>query len=102
MRDARGRSPSPKRLGEVLGDFRGEVTPPTLLAAVQTHWDEVVGPRIAGVTDVIDEREGVVTVECSSAVWAQELELMAPRILARLQDRIGGPAPEKLRFRAAR
>jgi predicted nucleic acid-binding Zn ribbon protein len=53
------------------------------------------------VTEVVGEREGVVTVECSSAVWAQELELMAPRIVGRLKNEIGDSAPEKLRFRAA-
>ncbi len=101
MRDARGRSPAPKAIGEVLEVFRREVAPESPLAAVQVVWDAVVGERIAGVTEVVEEREGVVTVECASAVWAQELELMGPRILARLEDEIGDEAPQKLRFRTA-
>ncbi len=102
MRDGRGRSPSPKRLGEVLGEIRGEVMPQTPLAAVQAVWDRVVGERIAAVTEVSAEREGTVTVECSSASWAQELELMGPRIVVRLGDEIGDLAPSRLRFVAAR
>lgn len=101
MRDWRGRSPDPKSIGDSLKSFRDEVAPPTPLAGVQTVWDGVVGERIASVTEVIGEVDGVVTVECSSAVWAQELEMMAPRILDRLGDELGESAPENLRFRAA-
>ncbi len=101
MRDARGRSPAPRRISQVLGEFQAEIAPETPLAAIQMAWDEAVGERIAAVTDVVDEREGVVTVECSSAVWAQELELMAPRILTRLSEVLGDLGPEKLRFRAS-
>lgn len=70
------------------------------MAAVQAVWEKVVGERVAAVTEVVDERDGVVTVECSSSVWAHELELMAPRILDRLREETGGSGPEKLRFRA--
>ena len=101
MRDRRGRSPDPKPLGELLGEFRSEVAPATPLAAVQMAWPEVVGERIAAVTEVVAEREGVITVDCSTSVWAQELELMAPRILARLEAQLEGSAPEKLRFRTS-
>lgn len=100
MRDARGRSPAPRRIAQVLGEVQDDIAPKTPLAAVQMVWDETVGERIAAVTDVVDEREGVLTVECSSAVWAQELELMAPRILTRLSDVLGDLGPRKLRFRA--
>lgn len=100
MRDSRGRSPSPKPIGAVLDEVRRDLAPETPLASVQTLWDRTVGDRIAAVTEVVEERDGVVTVECSSAVWAQELELMSPRIIARLRDELGDAAPEKLRFRA--
>jgi len=101
MRDSRGRSPSPKPIGRLARDFSATVAPQTPLAAIQAIWDEAVGERIAAVTEVVEEREGLVTVECSTAVWAQELELMAPRISARIADRLGGEGPEKLRFRVA-
>lgn len=101
MRDWRGRSPDPKSIGESLRDFRAEVAPATPMAGVQAIWDRVVGERISAVTEVVGEQEGIVTVECSSSVWAQELEMMAPRILSRLGEEMGDSAPEKLRFRAA-
>lgn len=99
MRDWRGRSPSPKPIGEMLGGFRTEIAPGSPLAAVQGVWKGVVGEKIAAVTEVVDERDGVLTIECSSAVWAQELELMGPRIRAGLERELGDSAPEKIRFR---
>lgn len=99
MRDSRGRSAPPRRLDQLLTDFQAEIAPPTSLAAVQLAWGELVGERIAAVTEVTGEREGVITVQCSSAVWAQELELMAPRILKRLEEQLDNLAPQKLRFR---
>lgn len=102
MRDARGRTQPPKPIGETLGSFRTEIAPETVLAAVQGVWDGVVGDRIAAVTDVVEERENTITVECSNPVWADELELMAPRIMTRLREELGDRSPEKLRFRSSR
>lgn len=100
MRDERGRSARPRRLGELLGDFQEDIKPPTALAAIEMVWRGVVGDQIAEVTELVAEREGVLTVSCSSAVWAQELEMMGPRILSRLSTEIGDLAPQELRFRA--
>lgn len=101
MRDGRGRSPDPKSLGKAISDLRSELSPATPVVAVQAVWNEVVGEKIAAATEVIEEREGTVLIECKSAVWAQELELMAPGIIARLDQAMGGSGPEKLRFRSS-
>jgi len=50
---------------------------------------------------VTAERDGTVTVECSSTVWAQELELMSGQLLAKLERELGAPGPQKLRFRSS-
>jgi predicted nucleic acid-binding Zn ribbon protein len=76
--------------------------PATLLALVQEAWPQVAGETLAAEADPVAEREGVLTVRCSSAAWAQELELMAPELLERLADRIGPAAQgtvERIRFR---
>ena len=99
MRDKRGKSPDPRPLGDLLDGFRTGLAPGSPLAAVQGVWNDLVGDRIAAKTEVVDERDGVLVVECSSAVWAQELELMGPRILSRLRERIGDSAPREVRFR---
>jgi predicted nucleic acid-binding Zn ribbon protein len=73
--------------------------PRTDLAAVQAAWAGAVGAQLAAVATPVSERDGTLTVECASAVWAQELDLMQAQLLERLQEELGGRAPEALRFR---
>ena len=61
----------------------------TLLARVQACWGDAVGPGLSAAARPVGEREGVVTVACESAVWAQELELLGSDLLARLNERLG-------------
>jgi predicted nucleic acid-binding Zn ribbon protein len=48
----------------------------------------------------VAERDGVVTVACRSAVWAQELELMSEAVRERLNAALGRPAVRRLRASA--
>ena len=41
----------------------------------------------------------MLTVHCDAAVWAQELDLMAPALLARLNAALGEERLHKLRCR---
>jgi predicted nucleic acid-binding Zn ribbon protein len=81
----------------VLDRIRDELEPETLLAEVQRAWREAVGPAIALEAQPTSERGGVVTVSCSASVWAQELDLMAPAILARLNARLRSGQVARLR-----
>jgi predicted nucleic acid-binding Zn ribbon protein len=76
--------------------------PATLLAAVQSAWPRAVGEAIAREATPVSEREGVVTVACRSATWAQELDLLSVRILEQLRQNLPpGRALEGLRFAAS-
>jgi predicted nucleic acid-binding Zn ribbon protein len=75
---------SPRSLQAALGALADELAPQTLLAEVQRAWSQVVGQAIAAQAQPTGERGGVVTVSCSASVWAQELDLMAPQIIERL------------------
>lgn len=99
MRDSRGRSRSPRRIGTAVGRVRSRIEPDTPLAAVERVWAQVVGAGIAAVTRPAGERDGVLTVTCEGAVWAQELSLMESDIRARLAGEIGDKAPAEIRFR---
>ena len=48
------------------------------------------------------ERDGVVELACRSSVWAQELDLMALDLTARLNAAIGRDAVRSLRCVAVR
>jgi predicted nucleic acid-binding Zn ribbon protein len=89
--------PTPRRLTLALDHIRDEFAPATLLAEVQRAWREAVGAKIALEAQPTRERAGVVTVSCSSSVWAQELDLMAPEIIERLNQRLAAGSVARLR-----
>ena len=90
------RRTAPRRLAAALAEAVGEAAPATLLARVQVCWAEVVGPAIAAEATPAAERSGTLTVECRSAVWAGELELLAPDLVARLNAALGTPGDPPL------
>lgn len=91
---SRGAFRPPKRLGEALGRVRSEAAPATLLAAVQGAWPQVAGEAVSLEAQPVSERDGVVTITCRSSTWAQELDLMAPQLLERLQAALPASAGE--------
>ncbi len=101
-RDERGRPKQPEPLAGAIGRFADSVTPETAEARVRSVWPGAVGEKVAAVTRVAGEREGVVWVECESAVWAEELGLMEGRIRESLNRALAGRGQdpvEKISFR---
>jgi predicted nucleic acid-binding Zn ribbon protein len=88
---------SPRLMAVALDRAREEWEPDSLLAEVQRVWMAAVGPAIAGEAHPAAERGGVVTVSCSASVWAQELDLMGPSILERLNQRLRAGRVSRLR-----
>jgi predicted nucleic acid-binding Zn ribbon protein len=68
----------------------GRLAPATLLGDVQRVWEQAAGPAIAREAAPVSERGGTVTLECSSAVWTAEIDLMGPGLVAQLNARLGG------------
>jgi len=69
---------------------------------VQAAWADVAGAAVAEEAEPVSEREGVVTIACSSAVWAQELELLGGELTERLKGRLDRAEElAGLRFRMA-
>lgn len=99
MRDTRGRSARPVRASEALAGLKAQIRPQTTLALAQAVWANAVGERIAAVTEVAEEVEGTLYVDCVSAVWSQELSLMEPRLREILGAAMDGKAPHEIRFR---
>jgi predicted nucleic acid-binding Zn ribbon protein len=88
---------SPRRMELALERLADDLAPDTVLAEVQRAWSPVVGAAIAAQAEPTAERGGVVTVSCAASVWAQELDLMAPQIVARLNDALARDAVRRLR-----
>ena len=83
------RRPAPRSAATAVAALADRLAPQTTLAAVQRVWPAAVGDAIASRATPTGERDGVVVVGCESAVWAQELDLMAPELTARLNDALG-------------
>lgn len=83
---------APRRLGDALGRVRVEAEPRTLLGAVQSVWAGAAGPGVAAEAEPVAERDGVVTIACRSATWAQELDLLQGELLEGLNEALSDPA----------
>jgi predicted nucleic acid-binding Zn ribbon protein len=72
-------------------------------AGVIDEWAAAVGAQIAAVTEPISvTADGVLWVRVTTAAWMNELSLLAPTLLQRL-NAVPGRAPVKqLRFRLGR
>jgi predicted nucleic acid-binding Zn ribbon protein len=92
---------APRPLGFALDGARTGWAPATLLADLQSVWPDAVGAAIAAEATPASERGGVVTIACSASVWAQELDLMAPTIIERLNAAVGGGRVTRIRCVAA-
>ena len=88
---------APRPIGLALDGLQAEWEPDTLLAAVQRVWPSAVGATIAEAASPTAERGGVLTVACAAAVWAQELDLMGPTILERLNGALPSGRVDRLR-----
>jgi predicted nucleic acid-binding Zn ribbon protein len=93
------RRPAPRPLSAALDGFTAALSPSGTLARVQVVWNAAIGPTVAAAAAPTAERDGVLIVTCSAAVWAQELELMAPTLLERLNEALGEDLLHKLRCR---
>jgi predicted nucleic acid-binding Zn ribbon protein len=91
----------PRAVGLAVAALAERLAPQTLLADVQRAWPEAVGPVVAAQAEPSGECDGVLAVTCSSAVWAQELDLMAPEVVERLNGLLAGGTVRALRCSAA-
>jgi len=85
----------PRPLGESLPQLKARLAPHTLLAEVQDEWQAAAGPAVARQCEPVSEKAGVVSVRCSSGVWAAELSMMSAQVLERLNE--ARPADRKVR-----
>lgn len=65
-------------------------------------WNEVVGPQIAAHAQPAKIRDGVLEIRVDQAVWMQQLQLMKPKILARLNERLGAEVFRDIFWRRGR
>lgn len=83
----------PMTLGAAINRLlveRGWETP-AAVGGVMGRWPQIVGPDVAKhcVPERYDETERVLTVRCDATAWATNLRLLAPTLVARLNEDLG-------------
>jgi predicted nucleic acid-binding Zn ribbon protein len=93
---------APRPFAAAIESFTADAAPASLLAKVQAAWPGVAGSVMTEEAEPVSERAGVVTFNCRSATWANELDLLSADLVERLNGALGtaGPGPVTgLRFR---
>lgn len=88
---------APRPLSAALDAFAARAAPATALARAQEAWPRAAGPAIAAAATPTAEREGVLTITCEAAVWAQELDLMSEQLIGALNAELGVESVRELR-----
>lgn len=90
----------PTAVGELLGKVLGDLG---LEGVARAHrigaiWEEAVGAQIAAHCRPLGLRGSVLELQVDSPVWAQQLQLRKPELIAALERALGEGAPRELRF----
>ncbi len=90
-KSARPNRDEPSALGDVLGELVNDQGWTEKLAAqrVFTDWPKIVGTEVAQHSEVIAFEDGEVEVRTDSTAWATQLRMLAPRIVAKLNEEFG-------------
>ncbi|GAB4279663.1 MAG: hypothetical protein Kow0056_13130 [Coriobacteriia bacterium] len=65
---------------------------------IESVWPEVAGKAIADKTKSLRFKDERLTVVVASAAWANELSLMGPELVRRLNDTLGETVVREIRF----
>jgi hypothetical protein len=89
----------PERIGDDVKKELGRFGPAAGMAELVGAWPSLVGEQIArNAWPARFARDGTLHVATSSSAWAFELSQLAPQLIARLQEALGGVAPQAIRF----
>lgn len=88
-RDGRDPVPLGAAVNRLITDRGWEA--PAAVGGVMGRWPQLVGPEVAQHCEPqkYDEAECTLTVRCDSTAWATQLRLLAPRLVARLNEDLG-------------
>ncbi len=96
----RRRRSQPEGLGKLVPQVLEELglDVPVRVLRIAERWEHAVGAEIAAHCRPVSLRDGTLEASVDSSVWAQQLQLRKPEILAALRAELGDQAPDDLRF----
>ena len=94
-------SNQPQRLGSVLADLVDRYGYRERLDAARAveAWPEGAGETLAGVTDQVWMRHGVLHIKVKSAAWRHQLQFQRQQWRDRLNEHLSGPVVDEVVFR---
>ncbi|RYJ06443.1 MAG: DUF721 domain-containing protein [Actinomycetales bacterium] len=97
----RAKREDPTDISAVLGRLQKDRGWDDRLAAqrVFTDWGSIVGQEVATHSKVVGFDDAIVHVETDSTAWATQLKLLAPRIVAKLNDELGDGSVLRIEIR---
>ncbi len=87
----------PRRIGEILDPALARLGTSDQ-ARAYVAWARASGDQIASGARPRSFRRGMLTVECSSSVWANELTLLSDQLLRRMREVVPDHPVRRLRF----
>lgn len=94
-------SSQPQSLSSVLADLVDRYGYRERLDAARAveAWPTVVGPAIAGVTEQVWMRDGVLHVKIRSSAWRHQLQFQRPQWRARMNEHLNSEVVDEVVFR---
>ncbi len=80
---------APRPLGLAVEGLRDSLAPAGALSRIQRVWEQAVGETVAAEAWPVAEHAGVLSVACSSAVWAAELRMLSGELVERCNAALG-------------
>jgi predicted nucleic acid-binding Zn ribbon protein len=105
MTDQKPRRRAPTAVGEALRGYlsRSGIGPRVAQAQTVIDWPTLVGPQIAAVTEPESVApDGTMFVRVTTSAWMNELQLMMPDIMARINAGRGSGRIKTIRWLLAR
>lgn len=104
MKERRPQLPRPLRTSSILHKFLIEqgLTGKLNSYRIWQLWPSIVGPQIAARTQPLRLRDQVLEVRVDHPVWMQQLQLMKPQLLQRLNQQLGSDTIKDIYLRRGR
>ena len=93
----RERRAAPRRLGDIINPALARMAT-SEQARAYGAWARAAGDQVASGAHARHFARGVLTVECNSSVWANELTYLGGQLLARLDEVAPGHPIKRFRF----
>ncbi|MCD9199383.1 DUF721 domain-containing protein [Aeromicrobium wangtongii] len=101
VKPARPRNEDPSTIADLLGEVvRNQGWADKLDdQRIFTDWARIVGPEVAQHAQIEGFQDAIVQVRASSTAWATQLKLLAPRIVAKLNEALGDGTVTRIEVR---